>query len=88
MIETFDLLLDFDELDALLRDSTNPLDAFLLAAGMSQITEDYVHRDVLALGKIADHLTDPVARVLVAVRTALQVLRPAAQLLSQLRPEA
>ena len=28
------------------------LDAFLLAAGMNQVVEDYLHRDVLSLGKV------------------------------------
>src|SRR5438270_417380 len=71
MIETFDLLLDFDELDALLNDCPDPLDAFLLAAGMSQITEDYLHRDLLALGKAADRVPNAAPHALLAIRTGL-----------------
>src|SRR2546423_365180 len=73
-ISTFDLLLDFDELYLLLQDCTDPLDAFLLTAGMSQITEDYLHRDVLALAKIAQRAPRPLGSPLLAIRTGLQRL--------------
>jgi len=53
-----DLLLDLNEISALLAEELagddfgqssrkeHVLDAFLLAAGMNQIVEDYLHRDV------------------------------------------
>ena len=58
-----DLLLDLDEISGLLADELaggncarssrkeHALDAFLLAAGMNQIVEDYLHRDVYSLGR-------------------------------------
>jgi len=54
------VLLDFSELGALLREQLGrldePLDAFLLAAGMSQVLEDHIHRDVMHLTKVSDRL--------------------------------
>ena len=41
----------------------DPLDSFLLAAGMNQITEDYLHRDVLMLSRVATNLHRLPARV-------------------------
>ncbi len=34
------------------------LDAYLLAAGMNQIVEDYLHRDVMSLKKVARHVAE------------------------------
>jgi hypothetical protein len=63
------LLLDFEEMGRLLRDRLQALagrsedgadeallDAFLLAAGMNQVLEDYLQRDVGSLGRAAPHL--------------------------------
>lgn len=38
-------------------DHTHLLDAFLLAVGMNQILEDYLHRDVFALTKVSKNLS-------------------------------
>lgn len=54
-----DLLHDFSELTGLLDeqiDRGNWLDAFLLAAGMSQVVDDYAHRDFSNLAKVAHHV--------------------------------
>ena len=54
-----DLLLDFDELSALLGTELSRehwLDAFLLAAGMNQILEDHLHRDLADLDRIRSAL--------------------------------
>ncbi len=60
-----DLLLDLNEISALLAEELagddfgqssrkeHVLDAFLLAAGMNQIVEDYLHRDVYSLRRVA-----------------------------------
>ena len=60
------LFLSFDELAERLlarlgtrRSAEDVLDCFLLAAGTSQILEDYLQRDVFALGKTARHLGPP-----------------------------
>jgi hydroxymethylpyrimidine pyrophosphatase-like HAD family hydrolase len=60
------LLLTFEQMAAHLGDqlvsalqgtsADNAIDAFLLAAGINQIAEDYLQRDVLALSKAAKHL--------------------------------
>ncbi len=50
-----DLLLDFDELTELLGKELYRygwLDAFLLAAGMNQVLEDYIHRDFAELDRV------------------------------------
>ena len=54
-----DLLHDFDELERLLAaelDREGWLDAFLLAAGMNQLVEDYLHRDFGSLAKVVANL--------------------------------
>ena len=64
-----DLLHDFDELERLLAaelERQSWLDAFLLAAGMNQVVEDYLHRDLGSLAKVAGHLRG--ARSLARVR--------------------
>ncbi|HKC18046.1 MAG TPA: hypothetical protein VKE27_00305 [Candidatus Dormibacteraeota bacterium] len=61
-----DLLLDFDELQRLVAQEvsrSNWLDAFLLAAGLNQVLEDYLHRDFGALEPVASTV-EPVAGVL------------------------
>jgi hydroxymethylpyrimidine pyrophosphatase-like HAD family hydrolase len=63
------LLLDFGEMGRLLHDRLTALaatpaldadevllDAFLLAGGMNQVLEDYLHRDVGSIGRAAPHL--------------------------------
>jgi hydroxymethylpyrimidine pyrophosphatase-like HAD family hydrolase len=55
-----DLLLDFDELRRLLGQELSRrrwLDAFLLAAGMNQILEDHLHRDVAELDRVSKTLS-------------------------------
>jgi hydroxymethylpyrimidine pyrophosphatase-like HAD family hydrolase len=70
------LLLDLQELAGLLAanlDDGGTLDAFLLAAGMNQIIEDYLHRDFLQLRRTAPHLAGlafPVGQAAAAVLTA------------------
>ena len=54
-----DLLHDLSELGELLGvelQRENWLDAFLLAAGMNQVVEDYLHRDVGSLAKVVTNL--------------------------------
>src|SRR5207237_10130714 len=54
-----DLLLDLDELRGLLGQELYGrrwLDAFLLAAGMDQILEDHIHRDVAELERVSKTL--------------------------------
>ena len=50
------LLDDLDGLASRLSEAVtarDALDAYLLAAGMNQVTEDFLHRDVLMLGRVA-----------------------------------
>ncbi len=62
------LLNDLTELAPLFLDQLRRADwlnAYLLAAGMNQIVEDYLHRDAFLLGKVARYLTEydqPVSR--------------------------
>ncbi len=66
MIDPFsdivDLLLPFETMAALAgahrRRDARSLDAFLLTAGLNQIVEDYLHRDVYSLSKVARRLED------------------------------
>jgi len=69
--EMLDLMPDLDELSVLLRASLSggllpslepaeqTFDSFLLVGGMNQIVEDYLHRDVYALGKVAGRIAGP-----------------------------
>jgi hydroxymethylpyrimidine pyrophosphatase-like HAD family hydrolase len=77
-VSTANLLLDFGELEALLRahlehDDPDPLDTFLLAAALSQIVDDYVHRDPLSLGRVARRLPTGSALVLALRRQAVRL---------------
>src|SRR5262249_34219611 len=58
-LQLCNLLHDFEQLRKLLLDELDVgcrLDAFLLAAGMSQILEDHLHRDLWSLAKGRPHL--------------------------------
>jgi hydroxymethylpyrimidine pyrophosphatase-like HAD family hydrolase len=84
--DMLDLLLDLDGISALLLEELaggdctrssgkeHVLDAFLLAAGMNQIVEDYLHRDVYSLGRVAariGELVHPPAGSLASASTRL-----------------
>ena len=64
-LQVIDLLGDFDQLCRLLLaqlERKSWLDCFLLAAGLNQLLEDHLHRDVRSLNKVADtvaHLSEP-----------------------------
>jgi hydroxymethylpyrimidine pyrophosphatase-like HAD family hydrolase len=68
-------------------DRERAFDAFLLAAGMNQIVEDYLHRDVFSLGKVASRVEEiggPLIGAL-AARSAL-LTRAVGISLRKLRP--
>ena len=75
-----DLLLDFDELRGLLGKELYGrrwLDAFLLAAGMDQILEDHLHRDVAELERVSKTLASvggPLGHVSAAVGRAARAV--------------
>jgi len=55
-LQVVDLLSDFDQLCRLLRaelENSAWLDCFLLAAGLNQLVDDHLHRDVGSLDKVA-----------------------------------
>ena len=61
----YDLLPTLDELAVLLGDAVQRrawLNAYLYAVGINQVSEDYLHRDVLFLGEIADRLLSSAGR--------------------------
>ena len=67
-LQLIDLLSDFDQLCRLLRaelENSAWLDCFLLAAGLNQLLDDHLHRDVGSLDKVAStvaHLPAPLGR--------------------------
>lgn len=84
MLVVRNLLSDYSELVALLRgqleaardgDAEDVLDAFLLAAGANQVVEDYLHRDLLGLGKAAEVLPSPLGGVARGAHAACAALR-------------
>lgn len=89
-IATGNLLLNVAELASLLADALRRrawLDAYLCAAGMNQVAEDHVHRDINFLGAIGDQLLSSGgwARA-VAGRTAATTMSGALDLRSRRRP--
>ncbi len=81
-----DLLADFSDLAASLfheLESGSHLDAFLLAAGMSQILEDHLHREPIPLSRLEprmDALPHPLGRVLGAAARGAAVVGESARL--------
>ncbi|MDX6561311.1 MAG: hypothetical protein QOD65_1125, partial [Gaiellales bacterium] len=62
---SYDLLPTLDELAVLLAAAVQRrswLNAYLYAVGIHQVCEDYLHRDVLFLGEIADRLLSRAGR--------------------------
>jgi adenine/guanine phosphoribosyltransferase-like PRPP-binding protein len=73
------LLLDVAELDGFLRAELRPggdaVDAFLLAAGLSQVAEDELHRDRWELRRVGARLGRPAPAMANALRAAGLVVR-------------
>src|SRR5438270_783476 len=82
-----DLLMDFDELKGLLGKElyrSGWLDAFLLAAGMNQILEDYLHRDFAELERVVKTVAAvPLLGILAAAASKLRAVGLAARALSR-----
>jgi hydroxymethylpyrimidine pyrophosphatase-like HAD family hydrolase len=63
------------------------LDSFLFAAGMNQVAEDFLHRDVVMLARVKTVLARQPSRVASVARTAADSARRAGLGLRERRPE-